>query len=1131
MEVKPKSYDADLRVDMAAGQFEGELGIALQLAAARQEITLHAVGLEVVSARAELGNGRSLPASAAADGASETVTLTFGEALPAGAARLTIVYRGAFSPGLRGLYRAGPLAVTQFEAADARRLFPCFDEPAWKAVWRIAVSGVPSDAVALSNGVAIRDESDGRGGRRVTFAPTPPLSSYLIALIVGPIVPSAVTRVRDVPICTWTTAEKRHLTSFAQETAAAVLSRLEDYFGLPYPFGKLDQIGVPDFEAGAMENAGAITFREVALLADPATAPLAVQKRVAEVITHELAHQWFGNLVTMAWWDDLWLNEAFATWMAYKIVDDWRPSWRIWMDFEAGKGAALALDALVSAHPIRAEIKNAEEAGESFDAITYEKGGAVLRMLEGFLGADRFRDGIRLYMRRHREANATADDLWGALGEASGQPILEMANGWIRQIGYPLIGLSLEHGASETTVVLEQRRFFAEPGAAARGSTTRWLVPIVLRFRDATGLKEQAVLLGEASARVALAAEGEVAWCIGNSESRGFYRTAYGAEARARLLPAVGELRPAERVALVSDSWALVRAGEATIEAFLELVASLRHETDHVVLDELVGKLSIIEHRFLDEADRDYFGAFVAELFGTEAAALGWAPAGGGVEDDEVRLRRTVLLRAVVLLARDRRAVAEAEKRLPPAALDPNLLDTVVTAAARGADEARFEDLRARARSDADPAAKRRFLHALAKVESPALAARAVELALGADVPMQDFSSYVGVLLSNRATREAAFRLIRDRWSETRAKADSPMILRRLVEALAALPERRHLDEVRAFLDAHPIDGARQATAQTLERMQMDADLRDRILTRVGAWLRGRAPRDPQAGVGRPGGLLVAALTAAAVFFVGQRLIPPHETPAPAPPAQVVEPPAPYRSDAALGHSDGSAATAADAASPDARADGGAAPASDAASASDSRAARQAIDDRRPPVKAAAGLAETPAPPTSAADKNDEKQSDKDVAREAWRRNLPDVSVDGPRATLLIPLKGSSAGASFHVTNKPHAVVVKLPQAASMITMRLYRVEREGFRLIRINQAEKDAQAEDGTELKVSLSDLGPPQVEIKDDFVRITVRRPTESPPAETKKTTKTTKTTKATKTTKTTKTGASPPDAGGND
>ncbi|HSY37925.1 MAG TPA: M1 family metallopeptidase, partial [Polyangia bacterium] len=859
-----------------------------------------------------------------------------------------------------------------------------------------------------------------------------------------------------------------------------------------------------------MENAGAVTFREVALLADPATAPLAVQKRVAEVITHELAHQWFGNLVTMAWWDDLWLNEEFATWMAYKIVDDWRPAWRIWMDFEAGKGAALALDALVSAHPIRAEIKNAEEAGESFDAITYEKGGAVLRMLEGFLGAERFRDGIRLYMRRHREANATADDLWSALEESSGQPILAMANGWIRQTGYPLVSLSLEREAAGTFVNLRQRRFFAEPGAAARGSETRWLVPVVLRFRDAAGIKEQPVLLAEESARVRLAADGEVAWCLGNAEARGFYRTAYAPETHARLLPAVGELRPAERVALVSDAWALVRAGEATIEAFLELVASLRHETDHVVLDELVGKLSVIEHRFLADADRENFGAFVAELFGAQAAALGWAPAPGSSEDDETRLRRAVLLRALVLLARAPGAVAEAATRLPPsepgaagAKLDPNLLDIVVTAAARGADEARFDELRARARSDADPAAKRRYLHALARVESPALTARAVEMALGPEVPMQDFSSFVGVLLGNRATREAAFRLIGERWTETRAKADSPMILRRLVESMATLPERRHLDEVRTFLATHPIDGAKQATAQTLERMQMDADLRDRILGPVGAWLGGRGKRNPQAGVGRPGGLFAAALTAAAVFFVGQQVIPQRPTPTLPPPpavpargpwpATVVDAnvlPHPDGPPAAVtdggvhpdgaGHSDGEMVPPGDAVRPNPLA----ARVADASSSAGPHADRKssATDDRLPPG------------PAVATDKNGEKQSDKDVAREAWRRNLPDVSVDGPRATLLIPLKGSSQGATFHVTNRPHAVVVKLPQAASMITMRLYRVDREGFRLVRINQAEKDAKPEDGTELKISLTDSGGPDVEIKDDYVRVTVRRPSES-------------------------------------
>jgi puromycin-sensitive aminopeptidase len=844
LDVRPSRYRAIVDIDMAASRFEGGLSIDVRLERPRAEVHLHAVGLEILGAQAQVG-GRSIEARPTLDAESETVTLSFAEPLPAGVATLEVGWRGAFSPGLRGLYRAGGLAVTQFEAADARRLFPCFDEPAFKATWDITLGGVPTGAVALSNAVIVKDEPGSEDGRkrRVTFATTPPLSSYLVAVVVGELVASDGVTARSVPIRTWSVPAKRHLTPFAQRAAAAVLPLLEDYFGLPYPFGKLDQIGVPDFEAGAMENAGCITFREVALLLDEGTAPLAVQKRVAEVITHELAHQWFGNLVTMVWWDDLWLNEAFATWMAYKIVDAWRPEWRIWMDFEGGKGAAMLLDSLVSAHAIRADVRNAEEAGESFDAITYEKGGAVLRMIEGFLGAERFRDGIRLYMRRHREANATADDLWGALAEASGQPIVELANGWIRQIGYPVVSLRLD--AETGAVTLAQARFFADPTAREQGPPTRWLVPLVLRFRDAAGVKEQAVLLDEPAKTIQLGAQGPVRWCFGNADARGFYRTAYDGDAQTRLWPEIGGLRPAERMTLLSDYWAFVRANHIEVGGFLDLVASLRAEEDHVVLDDLVGRLSTIEHRHLDEAERGRFEAFVRELFGARAAELGWQAQGGALEDDETRLRRAALLRATVLLARDPGAVAEAVRRLPPPSgapvvnpVDPNLLDVVVTAAARTADGALFEELRRRAREEADPAAKRRYLHALARVEAPAMAPRAVELALGDDVPMQDFTSYLAVLLSNRATREEAWRLVKTRFPEVRAKADSPMLLRRLVEALAALPERRHLDEITVFLESHPIEGAKQATAQTLERLRMDVALRERLVPQVAAWLR-----------------------------------------------------------------------------------------------------------------------------------------------------------------------------------------------------------------------------------------------------------------------------------------------------
>src|SRR5438132_526107 len=585
---KPVRYSAHLAPDLAKGTFEGRMELEVRLRSPRREIHRHGIGLNVTRARARVQD-RALKAAIGADAESETITLRFEEELP-GNAILDLAWRGEFAPGLRGLYRAGPVAVTQFEAADARRVFPCFDEPAFKARWSLQLLQVPPRAAAISNGRVVEDEAAEGGRRTVAFSETPPLSSYLIAVCVGDLSASEPATVRGIPIRTWAVPPKRHLTGFAQECAAAVLPLLEDYFGQPYAYGKLDQVGVPDFEAGAMENAGAITFREVALLLDPATAPLNVQKSVAEVITHELAHQWFGNLVTMVWWDDLWLNEAFATWMAYKIVDAWKPSWRVWTDFEVGKGAALHLDSLKSSHAIRAEVKNAQEAGESFDAITYEKGGAILRMIESYLGEDRFRAGIRLYMRQHREANATADDLWGALAEASQQPILELANGWIRQTGYPLITLALQDGK----IRIAQKRFFSDPQATPE--PTQWLVPLVLKVDG----RERRILLQ--SREETLDPGGKPGWVLGNAGARGFYRTAYDPELLRRLVAALPELRPEERMALVSDQWALVRANAVKLDGFLHLLAGLRNEEDHTVLDEVVGRLGYLEHRGVSDA-------------------------------------------------------------------------------------------------------------------------------------------------------------------------------------------------------------------------------------------------------------------------------------------------------------------------------------------------------------------------------------------------------------------------------------------------------------------------------------------------------------------------------------------------
>jgi puromycin-sensitive aminopeptidase len=827
-----------ISVDLDARRFTGTIRIELVVDAPTEEIVLHAAGLDVARARFRALTADLEPAEVVAVAASETVVLRFASPLPAGPAAVELAWAGRMTDGLRGLYPAGDgIAATQFEAADARRVFPCFDEPGFKAPWRLAVEA-PQGVAVLSNGTRTSDEDLG-GRRRIRFAETPPLPTYLVALVLGRIDAHPAVSVRGVPVRTFAQPAKLALTGFGQDVAVEVLPRLEDYFGVPYAFGKLDQVGLPEFEAGAMENAGLVTYREVALLLDPGTASLAQKKRVAEVVTHELAHQWFGNWVTMTWWDDLWLNEAFATWMAFKIVDEWNPAWRVWLEFDQGKAAAMHLDALRSTHPVRAEIRNVAEAGEAFDLITYEKGGAVLRMIEGYLGEERFREGIRAYMRRHGKGNAVADDLWRALGEASREPVLDLANAWIGAPGYPVVELARRG----RTVRLTQRRFLSEPGADPEDAV--WPVPLVLRYGDGERVAEHRVLLRDRSGEVTLPGAGEPSFVFGNAGATGFYRVAHDPAALADLVRALPRLQTAERIALLSDEWALVRAGAREIGPFLELCAGFDREDDHAVLDELVGRLSFLEHRIVADADRPALARFVQTLLASQLAATGWDAAPS--EPDVQRLRRAAAVRALGLVARERGVVGEGRARLDRwiagerAALEPNLHDTAVTLTAREGDPARFEAFRTLFRGEADPAFRRRWLLALASFEDPELATRGIDLAFGDEVPLQDTSSFVATLLGNRTAREPFWARLRADWDALHGRLRAaPMLLRRVVESMGALVERRHLDEVEAFLRAHPLEEARQATAQTVERMRQDVALRERTQAALGAWLAAR---------------------------------------------------------------------------------------------------------------------------------------------------------------------------------------------------------------------------------------------------------------------------------------------------
>src|SRR5206468_1845928 len=502
-DVRPTAYDLHLEPDLEGGSFRGEVRIALRLARPRAEIVLHATEITIERAAAH-GGGREMPARVRLSRADETAALRFARPLAAGEATLALRFGGRLNQHLRGLYAASadgrPYAFSQCEAADARRILPCFDEPSFKARFRVAVR-VREGETAVSNGPVEREDPV-PGGRILRFAETPPLSTYLLALAVGRLEASAPRLCGPVPIRVWHVPGKGRLTDFGLEAAAEALGRLQDYFDIPYPYGKLDLVAVPDFEAGAMENAGAVFFRETLLLLDPATASLAERKRAAEVIAHELAHMWYGDLVTMAWWDDLW--------------------------------------------------------------------------------PDAFRGGVRLYMRRHREGNTVAADLWRALEEASGKPVARVAQAWIAQPGFPLVTIAPAGDGGRAALAVRQERFFADPRVPAARRRVKWPVPLVVKWRGGGDAATERYLVDQARDRLELPARAASAWYFGNADAGGFYRVAHDPADRAALLADLSAgLTAVERLALAGDQWALVRGGRAPIESFLDLADALGEETDY----------------------------------------------------------------------------------------------------------------------------------------------------------------------------------------------------------------------------------------------------------------------------------------------------------------------------------------------------------------------------------------------------------------------------------------------------------------------------------------------------------------------------------------------------------------------
>ena len=578
--VLPESYQLTLSPDFQTDKFGGDETIRVRVAEPTSAVTLNAA--EITFGETTITqNGNKQTAKVSTDAKAETATLTVAQPLAPGPAAIHIQYTGILNNELRGFYlstvNGRKYGVTQFEPADARRAYPSFDQPDMKATFDLTAV-VPKGDMAISNGKIVSDTPGPSADQHtVKFATTPKMSSYLLALAVGAFECEA-GEADGIPIRVCGTPEQKGRGHFALRAAESALNYYDHYFGIKYPYGKLDIIGVPDFSAGAMENTACIIGRDLLYFVDPKSSSYFLQKVVAQDgVAHEMAHQWFGDLVTMKWWDDLWLNEGFATWMSAKPIAAWKPEWNMATDDVQSAAEAMAVDSLSSTHPIHQEVQTPAQALELADVISYNKTAAVLRMVEGYVGAGVFRKGVNNYLAKYAYGNATAPDFWNAIAAAAKKPADKVMSSFVMQPGVPVVSVAAACSNGKSKIELSQSRYFFNRELLDRGSGELWQIPVCLKL----GSREKCELLTRKSQTVEMAGCGPV---YANAGARGYYRSSYD-PASLHSLAAVAEqdLSPAERLQLSQDAWAEVRVGRAPVGEFLSLAEALKNDPTHAI--------------------------------------------------------------------------------------------------------------------------------------------------------------------------------------------------------------------------------------------------------------------------------------------------------------------------------------------------------------------------------------------------------------------------------------------------------------------------------------------------------------------------------------------------------------------
>ncbi len=838
----PDHYALSVNINFSNNTFDGDETIDLKLSKPTNTITLNAVEIDFHTVTVTAG-GQTQTAKVSTDEKNEMATFTVDKELPAGAAMVHIQYTGHLNDKLRGFYlstyKGRKYEVSQMEATDARVAFPCFDEPAYKATFDMTAI-VDKGDTAISNGEIVSDTPGPGDKHTIKFSTSPKMSSYLVALTVGDW--KCVSDHTDgVKVSVCTVPGKENMAQFPLEAVKYILHYYDNYYGIKYPLPKLDNIAVPDFQAGAMENWGAIIYRESALLIDDKTASVGTKQGVTDTIAHEMAHQWFGDLVTTAWWDDIWLNEGFATWMTPHPVAAWKPEWMVGQDVVQGTDRSLGGDSVKNTRPIHQAAETRAEIEQLFDGIAYGKSAAVLHMLESYLGPETFRAGVNLYLKEHAYGNATAADFWNAMARASHKPIDQIMPTFVLQPGAPYVDVEAKCEGGNTTLNLSQKRYFNTPDLFNAPDEQIWQIPVCAKGVNESGAgPQQCFLLTQRQQQFKL--KGCSKFVFPDSNALGYYRFSYDSVALHQLGNAVDTvLSPEERIALIGDEWALMRIGKHSVGDYLALGAQLKNTPGAVLLESFGNHLDTVNEHLLTDADRPAFQAWMRSQFSPLLQQLGY----NGRADDtpEVKQKRAILFEGLGTIADDPQVIQQArtmvqEYMKDPTSIDPTLAGAVVQVAAWHGDAELYNQFKAQLQKVHSPQEYYRYFYALAQFPEPALSKETMESTLTPAVRGQDLYVLLA-LLGNPKSQDATWDFMRAHFDELKQKTGGGLGgVGIFLYGSHNFCSTQKAAEVKQFFDQHPFPGTERNQKEAIEAIDGCVELRNQQQGNLSAWLK-----------------------------------------------------------------------------------------------------------------------------------------------------------------------------------------------------------------------------------------------------------------------------------------------------